>query len=559
MSKVVEAQVTCDKCGHVFDTHIWTSLNTHGPQKWLDSFFNKTLFDVKCPACKETIHLHYNMLYHDMDHSALVWYTPDNSSESLADLETGLEMFRQLGAYQARIVFSQDHLVEKAKIFHEGLDDRIVELLKVFSVDNLSAEIDGFEFQDGFFDIKGDEKHFIIFSKTDAFRCTFLNGFYNEIKEFALDLIEKASANVRIIDYDWADQLSYSVLDILPQSDEDQKGSIYEIPNYICQECGLKFGMENGRMFLNDDAESDLLKSFYDFSLFHQVCPACGSQALLFDHFTYFSDADKTIILFLPNDIPNRLKRLNRFLDEFCIFDDYSIRLVDSIESLVEKAKILRAGLDDRIIEFIKVEASQFEMTVRDNAPEDFFKDSFFDGNREFAVLKFDESLRYGINFSIERYDYLEETFSDTFDLFSENSIIIDYEWAKKVQSYLVLEADEKNSIEKIINLFTFDDLQEDNNDYVDNQLGTIDVVLDSDPSIKELYEKFKPYKANTPEEKLLIAIFEDQEKKDLDLLARYYECKMINDFSTFKKFELDMARELVDSGRYDHFGEEQK
>ena len=768
MSKIENANVKCNNCGHVFETKIWTSLNTHARKEWLESFFDKSMFDVECPSCHERIHLQYNLLYHDMDYPAVVWYSPDKSEESVENLKQGIAAFREMDRYTTRIVFSQDRLIEKAQIFKAGLDDRIIEVLKAFAVVHCNGEIENFKFRFAFFECdESDNKRFLIFSENETYTYTFSEDFYNEIREVASDLIESASEGEWNIDFDWADKLSFEISDRLPQ-DEDNKMEEPESSFFICKSCGGQFETEyNSNISSEDDPE--ILNAFFDSSLFHKTCPECGREAILDDVFAYTDVKNKAVLVMVPLDYPDRedvilgikegiqenpelslrivdsVKRLiekakifhlglddriieilkvfevydlnadldanyssadlyfdvdleyedppeffgpeewsytvttdfynavkNRALDlleeaskgiweidhrwaekisdtvlkrvpeldgyhsesnsffrcshcgqsfmkrfpcvvtseddptllksffngslfkgtcpgcggttflDSCIgyidldhfasiayipksyadeeasvdilneicgdFQTQKKRIVGSVDRLIEKAKIFRAGMDDRIIELEKVEASRQYKEDVENSPDDFFKDSFFDGTREFAVFKFDETLRNGMTCPIDLHDELKEKFSDVFDKYSDGIYTIDYAWAKQIQLILIEET--QKHFQKSYNTFLAEDIIWEEPEKTYEEIWKMQVPFVSPYKEEDYIKNGKiDWKREefTAEERLLMAIFDEDKKLYESLIVKNYEeCLKKNDFSIFSKQNLDRARELV-------------
>jgi len=132
MSMPSEITVKCPKCGREFKTTMWRTLNADVSPKVAETLLNGELFILECPKCHEKTRIAYPMLYHDMSNKLLVsiaW-----RDEDLADAKAVLDEFKKHGmdreGYRFRLVKNDRELIEKAMIFKEGLDDRVIEIIK---------------------------------------------------------------------------------------------------------------------------------------------------------------------------------------------------------------------------------------------------------------------------------------------------------------------------------------------------------------------------------------------------------------------------------------------
>lgn len=138
MSRPSREQITCPRCGHSDEVVIWTSLNNVLSPDEANELLYGNLFGYTCPECGNTTELCYACLYHDMEAHAMVQYVPseDQAEATVAHLDGFLDgdvphhEMDEIG-YRYRIVFDHNRLREKARIFHDGLDDRAVEVLKL--------------------------------------------------------------------------------------------------------------------------------------------------------------------------------------------------------------------------------------------------------------------------------------------------------------------------------------------------------------------------------------------------------------------------------------------
>jgi len=132
MSSRRQERVTCPNCGKISNFTIWDRLNTRLNPIAKLQLFNGSLFRLKC-SCGYISAVDYTMLYHDQRNKVMLHYFSNKTTEE-ADKEFA-ELIRSgafelLSGYRHRIVSSQQELREKALIFNEGLDDRVIEYLK---------------------------------------------------------------------------------------------------------------------------------------------------------------------------------------------------------------------------------------------------------------------------------------------------------------------------------------------------------------------------------------------------------------------------------------------
>ena len=130
--------ITCPKCGKESEFTIWQSINTMLDPEMKSAVRDKSAFQFKCPHCGHTACVDYPFLYHQMEDQIMIHYTAsDEDVQEIYKLYTGetdVDMLKNIikDKYLRRIVRSQNQLLEKLAIFDAQMDDRIVEICKVF-------------------------------------------------------------------------------------------------------------------------------------------------------------------------------------------------------------------------------------------------------------------------------------------------------------------------------------------------------------------------------------------------------------------------------------------
>lgn len=133
MSIKKKATVTCSVCGTENDFVIWQSLNSDLDPEAKQRLIDGTLFDFKCKKCGHESKVNYPILYHDMAHNVMIHCVPqENVEEARKSLTESQNAFDdKLPQYTNRIVTNPNALREKAIIFEHGLDDRVIEIIKL--------------------------------------------------------------------------------------------------------------------------------------------------------------------------------------------------------------------------------------------------------------------------------------------------------------------------------------------------------------------------------------------------------------------------------------------
>ncbi len=138
MSSHTKVIVTCPKCNKEHSIRIWRSINTTLDPEMKAAVRDRSAFLFECPSCGEKTYMDYGFLYHQMEDRIMIHYasTDENADEIYEMLNgndpTGMITDMRKNNYLIRIVRSQNELREKIAIFDEGLDDRIIEIFKIY-------------------------------------------------------------------------------------------------------------------------------------------------------------------------------------------------------------------------------------------------------------------------------------------------------------------------------------------------------------------------------------------------------------------------------------------
>lgn len=214
MSKHHLAEITCPKCKNQDEFMVWESINTMLDPGMKEKVRTGEAFDYVCPKCGEHTRVYYTTLYHQMEDRIMIQLNLGDNIEQSIEMMKGIYRdaegkiiedafpFMEDEYKNNRVVLNEHDFREKLYILDAGLDDHIVELVKLFlrvSISQDSPELDIEEF---------------LFSEEDGNYCfairladgkwgsvPFDMGFYENIKEF----YEKNGEDNEsvLIDYDW--------------------------------------------------------------------------------------------------------------------------------------------------------------------------------------------------------------------------------------------------------------------------------------------------------------------------------------------------------------------
>ena len=166
MSSQRKITVTCPKCNKSHPFTIWQSINTSLDPEMKAAVIDLSAFLFECPTCGEKNYVNYSFLYHQMVDKIMIHYaSSDKDAEEVCkmlagDAPAGMLQDMRKNNYLTRLVRTHNELREKIMIFDNGLDDRIIELLKAdifntFIKDNPdSKDVEILYF-------RGDEKNYI--------------------------------------------------------------------------------------------------------------------------------------------------------------------------------------------------------------------------------------------------------------------------------------------------------------------------------------------------------------------------------------------------------------
>ena len=147
MSKEETITIKCPKCGKEGKYVVWHSLNSKLSPEAKEDLLSGKLFSYKCSDCGEVTSVIYDFLYHEMDeYGTMIQLASSDENynatvknfDMIVNNQLMPEMPNMAEKYRFRIVDSVNNLREKVYIFDQGLDDRVIELMKIFIINSLN-------------------------------------------------------------------------------------------------------------------------------------------------------------------------------------------------------------------------------------------------------------------------------------------------------------------------------------------------------------------------------------------------------------------------------------
>ena len=199
-------KVTCPKCKSKYDATIFDSINTDFSPDVAESIMSGKRFRVKCPSCGYNSKLEYDVLYHDLKHNAMIWVVHPNSK----DYNDRVLKIRFAPSFSdiTRIVSSINELREKVACLESGVDDRIVEICKLFLKVKLSIETPDFITEKSYYAYSNGNRIVYFYNASGEEKYCYLNNeLYAAMSDANKDdFHDNNSPRFQIIDEEWATQ-----------------------------------------------------------------------------------------------------------------------------------------------------------------------------------------------------------------------------------------------------------------------------------------------------------------------------------------------------------------
>ena len=178
--------VHCPICKHDHETEAVRLVNVAGNEELKKKLDSGEIFEYTCPDCGSFMHLNYSFMYQDTDIREYIYLSeekPEEGKYSFDQIAKNAMALAEGNTSDAllRVVYSEADLREKIRIFENGLDDRIVEIVKGIALSQFPSTEEFFVTDIRYDNIGGQELLRLICSDgTEEYVLEF-NQIYNEI------------------------------------------------------------------------------------------------------------------------------------------------------------------------------------------------------------------------------------------------------------------------------------------------------------------------------------------------------------------------------------------
>ena len=207
MSMECKETVTCPECGQEQDFIVWHSLNGDLDPEAKQRLLDGTLFHFECSNCGHRSNVNYGMLYHDMTNQVMVYFVDEDAVEET--LETMNDAENKIGIpmpeYRKRIVTDQNALREKAIIFDQKLDDRVIEIIKLICYSNASEQVPDANIVAVYF-LVADGKYILEFIGDKPLSAEVPIEMYEKIKSDFAERLKNTDDKEALVDLHWASE-----------------------------------------------------------------------------------------------------------------------------------------------------------------------------------------------------------------------------------------------------------------------------------------------------------------------------------------------------------------
>lgn len=210
MSEKESAIVNCTHCGSKHRITVYPVLDKSESPRLARRLVNGTFFEHKCNTCGKIYEIWYPVLYKDDENDVIICCSTDTNEEVETDIAIQRRRDRMRSEaedpIQIRHVRSSNALREKARLFDVGLDDRIIELLKVQLLNRGQRQQAFSEPINEVLCWAGDDTrlYFDFIGNTDTISTGTDIGLYHLLHKYYQTTLNGQHPNPSVVDIDWA-------------------------------------------------------------------------------------------------------------------------------------------------------------------------------------------------------------------------------------------------------------------------------------------------------------------------------------------------------------------
>ena len=148
MSINIRRQIRCPSCGTVTEMTLWQSLTADDSPDLKDDLLKGKVNIFKCRECSQAALVPEPLLYTDANCKLMISFSPCQPEKRAGLFEKIKEASRKSGEldtleeYNLRFVTEYNELLEKILIFDNGLNDKVIEVIKLLVLMQESEKMD---------------------------------------------------------------------------------------------------------------------------------------------------------------------------------------------------------------------------------------------------------------------------------------------------------------------------------------------------------------------------------------------------------------------------------
>lgn len=152
-------KIVCPKCQHESQFESWQCINATEENGLIEKVRDGSMFMHVCPECQQKINVEYSFLYHQVDDALMIHYCiKDEDVKAVIEALTHPNEEQQPFIRKmlenntiVRVVRTKAQLLEKMCMYEAGMDDRVIEIMKIiveskFKQDNPDKNVTGIFF-----------------------------------------------------------------------------------------------------------------------------------------------------------------------------------------------------------------------------------------------------------------------------------------------------------------------------------------------------------------------------------------------------------------------------
>lgn len=209
MAISINQKISCPFCHHDQDFEIWQVVGPETKDGIIDGSFGW----FKCEECGKSARLISSFIYHDDTKKTMIYLVTGESEldkdcekKNMLNIINKAPELSDAQGYNCRFAYSIDEVAEKIMIFDDGLNDRVIELLKPVYYMKAQEELDDTKILSIRYDNTDENPTFRLMTDNDAIATMeFYSDIYDAVKERYKDIVSVSpTGNFESVDYKWA-------------------------------------------------------------------------------------------------------------------------------------------------------------------------------------------------------------------------------------------------------------------------------------------------------------------------------------------------------------------